>query len=492
MEKAPSGRRIFPLACNGPGGKAEAEIRIAMDQFRRVCFGGDKWSQMATHRANVHTAATPPPEAGGQRAPGEAAGVALRIEDIPGGEIVAQLQRILASPSFRNSKRNTQFLRFVVEKALAGNAAEIKERLIGVEVFERPHDYDVTTDPIVRGAAVELRRRIAQYYAEPDHAGELRVELPLGSYVPFFHWPTEAHKEKQKPGVVATAPSGVKGESAVVAHAEPAHTANAERGRSGWGTVMVASCVLTLAVIGVVFAAHSFRTQAARRALDAFWAPVMTGGEGITVCVGDLNYFFKAPPVSGILQLHPTADNLLNPNAGAALLRVGSLLGARGKRATLRLADLTELNDLRQQPVIFIGGMNNPWTQRIQAGMRFRLQSRPNKPYGSDGILVDEKNPAATTWAVDLEAPLSAITEDYSLVTRMNDPLTGEPVVILCGLGPYGTAAASEFVSNPDYFSQFAAQALRGWQSHNLQIVLETQVVDGRVSVPRVIAEQIY
>lgn len=447
---------------------------------------------MATHRANVHSAAAPPPEAAGQRAGAEAAVAAPRCDDIPGEEIAAQLQRILASPSFRNSKRNTQFLRFVVAKALAGSTAEIKERLIGVEVFERPHDYDVTTDPIVRGAAVELRRRIAQYYAEPDHAGELRVELPLGSYVPFFHWPTGAHKEMLEPGAVETIRSGAKGESVAAAHAEPAHMTDAEPGRHGWRTVMVAGCVVALVLIGVMFAAHYFRTQAARRALDAFWGPVMNGGEGITVCVGDLNYFFKAPPVSSILQLHPTADNLLNPNAGAALLRVGSLLGARGKRATLRLADLTELNDLRQQPVIFIGGMNNPWTQRILAGMRFRLKSTPNMPYGTDGILVDEKNPAAATWAVNLEAPLSAITEDYSLVTRMNDPLTGEPVVILCGLGPYGTAAASEFVSSSDYFSQFVAQAPTGWQSRNLQIVLETRVVDGRVSVPRVIAEQIY
>lgn len=183
---------------------------------------------MATHRANVHSAAAPPPETGGQRAAGEAKGAAPRFEDIPGEEIAAQLQRILASPSFRNSKRNTQFLRFVVEKALAGSTAEIKERLIGVEVFERPHDYDVTTDPIVRGAAVELRRRIAQYYAEPDHAGELRVELPLGSYVPLFHWPKGANKERQELGAVETVPRGAKGESVAAAHAEPAYTTEAE------------------------------------------------------------------------------------------------------------------------------------------------------------------------------------------------------------------------------------------------------------------------
>ena len=95
-------------------------------------------------------------------------------------------------------------------------------------------------------------------------------------------------------------------------------------------------------------------------------------------------------------------------------------------------------------------------------------------------------------WRVDMLAPVDSIPRDYSLVTRMNDPLTGEPIVILSGLGPYGTSAASEFVSNPDYFSQFSKQAPKGWESRNIQIVLETIVVNGRVSVPRVVAEQVY
>lgn len=446
---------------------------------------------MATHRADVHHA-TVPPKAAGLRGAVECAPAVPGSEDIPSNEIALQLQRILASPSFRNSKRNTQFLSFVVKKALAGHTSEIKERIIGAEVFDRPADYDLTADPIVRGAAVELRKRIAQYYADPDHAGELRVELPLGAYVPVFYWPTPTHNEQEELSSSEAIGNSTEDVVAVTGYLDRDLHANT---RSHWSMTrraIVAGCVIALVAIGAVFATHYIKAQSARRALDAFWAPVMNGGDAITVCVGDLNYFFKVPPVSNMLQLHPTADNLLNPNAGAALLRVGSILGAAGKRSTLRLADLTGLNDLRQQPVIFIGGMNNPWTQRILVGMRFRLKSTPNRPYGTDGIILDEKNPTLTKWAVNLEAPLSAINRDYSLVTRMNDPLTGEPVVILCGLGPYGTAAASDFVSNPNYFYEFSKQAPKGWQDQNIQIVLETTVIDGRVGVPRVVAKDIF
>lgn len=441
---------------------------------------------MATQRTNFHHTA------------GSADATALRPgarsahshhDDLPKAEIEIQLQRIFASPSFRSSKRSREFLRFVAEKALAGDTSEIKERLIGIEVFERPADYDLSADPIVRGAAVELRKRLAQYYAEPDHARELRVELPLGTYVPAFYLPSGAHPELED---VAAALHLREVAVAAATDLDRTRSGQPKPARSWTTRALVAGCALALAMVAVVTAAHYLRTQSASRSLDAFWAPVMNGGDAITVCVGDLNYLFADPPFKNVLQLHPNADNLLNPNAGAALLRVGSILGSRGKRSTLRFADLTELNDLRQQPIILIGGLNNQWTQRLLAGLRFQMANKPGGIGGLHSLIVDTKTPGMAGWSIDINAPLNSFTRDYSLITRMNDPLTGEPVVILCGLGPYGTSAASEFVSDPDYFSQFARQAPKGWQDHNFQIVLETQVVDGRVSVPRVVADQIY
>jgi hypothetical protein len=412
---------------------------------------------------------------------------------IPDSEIELQLERILTSPPFRNSRRNTQFLRFVVERAISRRTSEIKERLIGVEVFGRPLHYDLSADPIVRVAAAELRKRLAQYYAELDHSTELRVELPLGTYVPLFHRANLPSREKRGLAVDrlgGAASAAVDTITPAYDHDRTAH-AGAASGRTGRRrTIIIATCATLLFAIAAVFAAQYYTGHSAQRSLNAFWAPLMNEGESITVCVGDLNYIFDAPPYN-TLETHTSTDNLLNSNAGAALLRVGWILGSKGKMSTLRLADHTELSDLRQQPVILIGGMNNPWTQRILEPLRFRLTSKPGGINGNYLLVIDEKN-ATTTWRVDLFAPPNSITRDYSLVTRMNDPLTGQPVVILCGLGPYGTAAASEFVSNPNYFSEFSKHAPKGWENQNIQIVLETTVVDRRVSVPRVVAEQVY
>ena len=74
-----------------------------------------------------------------------------------GDEVRAACERIASSPGFRNSDRMVRFLRFVVEKTLAGAAGELKEYLLGVEVFDRAESFDPKLDTIVRVEARRLR-----------------------------------------------------------------------------------------------------------------------------------------------------------------------------------------------------------------------------------------------------------------------------------------------------------------------------------------------
>src|SRR5277367_4993072 len=113
---------------------------------------------------------------------------------IPNAALVReQLNRLLAHPLFTNSKRYPVLLTYTVEQTLLGNASELKERTIGIEAFGREPVYDVNLDPVVRTAAAEVRKRLSQYYYNPDHAGELVIELPIGSYVPIFREPATSH-----------------------------------------------------------------------------------------------------------------------------------------------------------------------------------------------------------------------------------------------------------------------------------------------------------
>ena len=95
--------------------------------------------------------------------------------------ILRELENILNSHAFRASKRSQQFLSYVVEHTLEGHGEVLKERSIGVELFQRPVDYARGEDGVVRVQAGEVRRRLAQYYHERLDSSLVRIELPVGS-----------------------------------------------------------------------------------------------------------------------------------------------------------------------------------------------------------------------------------------------------------------------------------------------------------------------
>lgn len=113
---------------------------------------------------------------------------AQSLRESPTADAVrAQIDRILASPSFVNAERLSRFLRFVTEKTLAGEATAAKESVIGVEVFGRRADtYDPSADSVVRVQARRLRAKLDEYYQAAGAGDRLVIELPRGRYVPSF------------------------------------------------------------------------------------------------------------------------------------------------------------------------------------------------------------------------------------------------------------------------------------------------------------------
>jgi TolB-like protein len=108
---------------------------------------------------------------------------------IPGPqEVRAELGRVLSSQAFEQAGRASQFLRFVVEEALAGRSERLKGYAIAVAVFDRPDDFDAQADPVVRVEAGRLRRRLMEYYLAEGHHDTIRIELPRGGYVPRFRY----------------------------------------------------------------------------------------------------------------------------------------------------------------------------------------------------------------------------------------------------------------------------------------------------------------
>jgi hypothetical protein len=147
----------------------------------------------------------------------------------------AHLAEVLAGRAFKGSQRSREFLRYVVERALAGEFEELRERNIGIAVFARRPDYDTAEDAIVRVTASDVRKRLLQHYGDPGVTSRLRIELPAGCYVPEF---------RTLPSVSPEAP----------APAEPAPRPPSPARRLKWAVV----CALAgLAAVAAVWAAQS-------------------------------------------------------------------------------------------------------------------------------------------------------------------------------------------------------------------------------------------
>ena len=97
-----------------------------------------------------------------------------------------QLDKIVASRTFRQSKRLVRFLSFIVERALLGRGDQINEYLVGVEVYERSASFDPQTDTIVRTEARRLRQKLHDYYDSEGCDDRVLVDVPKGAYAPRF------------------------------------------------------------------------------------------------------------------------------------------------------------------------------------------------------------------------------------------------------------------------------------------------------------------
>src|SRR5215204_6816924 len=128
--------------------------------------------------------------------------MATRTATLPQGKIADKvvrlhLSRILASKTFSQVERLKLFINFIVGETIAGRGGELKEYVIGVQVFGKDPSFDPRTDPIVRVQARRLRTRLARYYRDEGNNDELIVDLPKGGYAPVLRLREEAPSTKR-------------------------------------------------------------------------------------------------------------------------------------------------------------------------------------------------------------------------------------------------------------------------------------------------------
>ena len=411
-----------------------------------------------------------------------------------------QLGRVLGSLPFSTSRRYPALLSYVVEKALQNDTEALKERTLGIEVFRRHTQYDTNADPVVRIAAGEVRKRLAQYYYDPSHISEIHIELPAGSYIPEFYTAGADYLSRERREIVQISQdTNAAEQTAAVALPFVQHPAAIDS-KIQWGFLVPIIC------LAVGFFAGSAATRvrnavasAPLSALEQFWRPLISAPDAVWLSVGEAyvsrieldpngarNRFESSYILSSDQRKAYPALNLAD---STVLARVAALLQSRNKSYSVHGETETSFSDLASGPSVLIGSFNNDWTIRVSDQLRFHFEM--NRETGEQWI-VDRQKPDEQigTRSFNLAAPDPR--DAYAIISRVHDPSIGQMVVLLAGVSANGTRAAGTFVSEPGYLETFAKSAPRDWPNRNIQIVIAAPIVDSSLGPPHVVSSYVW
>ena len=378
-------------------------------------------------------------------------------------EVRASLQKVLSSPQFSSSKRYPALLKYLVEKTLDGQADQLKERTIGVEVFGRPADYDTNTDTAVRYSAGEVRKRLALYHHARE-ADPIHIVLSTRSYVPEFQ-----RLEAAESGVAQASPAPMDDRVFAGLIAEL-------RSAEKWKRTALASIsLLCLLISGAGFL--WIRGFLHRDALAGFWRPVLETKRPALICPGGV-VFSAASPSGTKVADQSIPDPFLSFGSTLAVGRVAVVLNGHAGQYRIESAATTTLAQISDGPVIFIGAYNNQWAQRFLEPLRFHFQPKP------DEAILDHANPGRI-WRRDPSKPFDQ-KPDYAIVARFREASTANTIVVIAGLQRFGTDAASQFAVNPELLTQLDRRLGPDWIHKNIEVVLKVDVVDGRIGAPQI------
>src|SRR3982751_2251576 len=97
-----------------------------------------------------------------------------------------QIQRIVSSKAFKTSEVHRNLLNYLADESLSGEAQNLKENTVGLDVFGKPASYDPRQESVVRMHVGRLRQKLAEYYRTDGVDDPIVVDLPKGGFALTF------------------------------------------------------------------------------------------------------------------------------------------------------------------------------------------------------------------------------------------------------------------------------------------------------------------
>ncbi len=380
-------------------------------------------------------------------------------ETVSSEAVLRELERLLASPALKGSKRSQEFLHYIVEATLRGQADTLKERTLGVALFRRTPDYDTSDDAIVRVKANEVRRRLVQAYQEVGPPADVEIFLPTGSYVPDFR--------------PVTAP--------VMPQASPLRTGMAAKVHWIWISTAVILITAALA-IGLAWR----RGHAPSR---LFWEPFLAADGTVLISVPNPTVHVLTPairdantPTVNRADIHPNSSDYIGVGDLMAASRLAAHFAVYGKPYQIRPGNDTSFAELRNSPAVFVGAFTNQWTMQMSEGFRYVFRKENGINY------IDDTGGNHQRYTMTRAASLT----DYAIITRLFESRTGRPVIIAAGLGHYGTQAAGELLTTGAALDTLLRALPADWPRRNMQLVVQVEVLGKSPGPPHLVASHLW
>jgi len=416
----------------------------------------------------------------------------LAGSDLQRAALRDHVRDIIEGEAFKGSHRAGQFLSYIVDQAVTGHFELLKERMIGIELFGRSPSYDTSEDAIVRVTASDVRRRLLQHYGKYGTSSDIRITLPLGSYVPeIIHEPparpvrSVAEIEQPEPADATTAPPhqpvsqlpalpvhDLSNSIAVGAAQSPATWRGVPR---PWLYLAALLILVNLAVWGLllkrssnavassppsglpwsVFFSSPHPTHLIVSDPDIFSIQILTHKLVTVSDYANRKYFpddgSLSPELKKICEQILSGDKASNVDAQIAA-EVAQVAKTYSRTIEVQGARSLQFSNLKTDDnFIFLGSpSSDPWFSVFQNQLDFQFVSAP-VPGG--GLI---RNSHLNQGEQETYVPTArggATGESFALAAFVENPDQNGQVLLLAGLNREGTQAVGKFVTDLPRFS---------------------------------------
>lgn len=419
-------------------------------------------------------------------------------------------QRVVAGPHFARSPLLSKFLLFVVAETIEGRGEQISEHQIGVQVFDRRPGYRTVEDNIVRNYARQLRKRLADHFAERGRHEPIRIDIPVGGYVPVFL--PVADKKEQENGTHAADARRLPG--LIPLRGADQETSGPPPTRKGGWKAAPLLLAYTAAVVAVTWYAVSRSADArlTHEPAQALWSALFGNSANSYIVPSDAGFnlledlsrrplslaayisgSYEQLPLNGV-DAHSAADlrtQQITPFVDLQIVSaIAHLAEDDPRRVFIRFPRDLRLDDLKSANAVIIGSLgSNPWAALAESNANFRIAYQP----GMSGAEIINRMPQsgeAPTYASHWEEPSH---ETFALIEFLPNLSGNGHLLVLEGLDVAGTQAAAEVLLHSSAIERILQLAMRPDRSlRNFEVLLRSTSIESNAAGTQVIATRVY